>query len=118
MLMDLFFENVPIQAKKRVHFHEFMAEIHDQIAEVRKSHTSDPIEIVAENINDTNTLLCFDELHVTDIEDAMILGRLFDKLFDHGLIVVATSNAEPQDLYPNGLNRQLFLPFVAHIKNT
>ncbi len=116
MMMDLFFDAVAVQKKQRVHFHEFMGDIHDNIAEIRQSETTDPIAVVAERVLEKNTLLCFDELHVTDIADAMILARLFDRLFAGGLVVVATSNASPRDLYPDGLNRQLFLPFVGLIE--
>ena len=116
MLMDLFFEFAPIDKKRRVHFHEFMADVHDKIAKARKRQKTDPIPIVAQQIRDATTLLCFDELHVMDIADAMILGRLFQQLFDCGLVAVATSNAAPHELYPNGLNRQLFLPFVSLIE--
>ncbi len=112
MLMDLFFEDVAVEKKLRAHFHEFMADVHERIGEARKSVPGDPIPHVAAGIANSARLLCFDELHVTDIADAMILGRLFQGLFAAGVVMVATSNAEPQNLYKNGLNRQLFLPFV------
>lgn len=112
MLMDLFFDGAPVAAKRRLHFHQFMAEAHDRIAEARRGVAGDPIPLVAQMIADSANLLCFDELHVTDIADAMILGRLFTGLFERETVVVATSNAHPQELYRNGLNRQLFLPFV------
>ena len=112
MLMDLFFASAPIKAKRRVHFHEFMSDVHDRIAKARKRDEGDPIAPVAREIARETTLLCFDELHVTDIADAMILSRLFNGLFTEGIVVVATSNAHPQDLYRNGLNRKLFLPFI------
>lgn len=112
MLMDLFFEVARIKRKRRVHFHEFMAEVHDRIGEARKRVDGDPIPFVARAISDEVRLLCFDELHVTDIADAMILGRLFKVLFEEQVVVVATSNARPDELYRNGLNRQLFLPFI------
>lgn len=112
MLMDLFYENVSFGPKQRAHFHEFMSNVHDRIGEARRSVDTDPIAHVAENIAPGPMLLCFDELHVTDIADAMILGRLFRRLFASGTILVATSNAKPEDLYKDGLNRQLFLPFI------
>jgi len=117
MLMDLFFESVDFTPKRRLHFHEFMAETHDGIAEAREMSKGDPIPIVAERIAAQSRLLCFDELHVTDIADAMILGRLFEALFADGVVVVATSNAAPDELYKNGLNRNLFLPFIQMIED-
>ncbi|MGI9387732.1 MAG: cell division protein ZapE, partial [Methyloligellaceae bacterium] len=117
MLMDLFFETVTFEPKRRIHFHEFMTEVHDTIADYRKSQDGDPIPAVAKHILSTARLLCFDELHVTDIADAMILGRLFSGLFEEDLIIVATSNVPPSELYKDGLNRQLFLPFVELIED-
>ncbi len=113
MLMDLFFEGVDVARKRRVHFHAFMAETHERIARGRATTDGDPIPFVAADIAGEAALLCFDEFHVTDIADAMILGRLFKSLLDRGVVVVATSNAAPDRLYWNGLNRQLFLPFIA-----
>lgn len=112
MLMDLFFDATEFAPKRRMHFHEFMTEVHDRIGRARQLDSGDPIPIVAGEIAADAALLCFDELHVTDIADAMILGRLFRVLFERQVVVVATSNAAPHELYKNGLNRQLFLPFI------
>jgi cell division protein ZapE len=113
MLMDLFYETSRFPSRRRLHFHEFMAETHDRIGVARKSVEGDPIPHVAAEIAAGAGLLCFDELHVTDIADAMILGRLFRGLFERGVVMVATSNVPPSGLYKNGLNRQLFLPSIA-----
>lgn len=115
MLLDLFFEAVQFAPKRRVHFQEFMAEAHDAIERARKN-ASDPIKIAAEEIAAGAALLCFDELEVTDIADAMILGRLFQHLFARNVVIVATSNTGPRDLYRGGLNRPLFQPFIALIE--
>ena len=116
MLMDLFFETTTYRYKRRAHFHEFMAEVHDRIGAARKTVPGDPIRQVAAGIAEKTALLCFDELHVTDIADAMILGRLFAGLFENQVAVVVTANVPPRDLYRNGLNRQLFVPFIALLK--
>jgi cell division protein ZapE len=121
MLMDLFFEAVAVDRKRRVHFHGFMADVHARIHawRLRKREGlekgDDPIAPVAAQISSEAWLLCFDEFSVTDIADAMILGRLFQALFAAGVVVVVTSNVEPSRLYEGGLNRALFLPFIGMI---
>ena len=112
MLLDLFFESVRHPRKRRIHFHEFMSDIHERIARMRTRDGGDPILPVARELASEVNLVCLDELQVTDIADAMILSRLFKALFGCGLVVVATSNTAPRRLYWNGLNRALFLPFV------
>jgi len=116
MLMDLFFDASPIKRKRRVHFHAFMQEVHENLHIARKSGVEDAIRPVAEKIIQNTSLLCFDEMQITDITDAMIVGRLFEFLFDSGVIIVTTSNRHPDDLYKSGLNRDLFLPFIELIK--
>ena len=118
MLMDLFYETCPIQQKRRVHFHAFMLEVHEFVHQWRNQNRSgDMIVTLAKEIRSATLLLCFDEFHVTDIADAMILGRLFSQLFALGVVMVITSNRHPKDLYENGLQRDLFLPFIDLLQN-
>ena len=128
MVMDLFFDSAPVARKRRVHFHAFMGETHALIdawrrgdyaarkARFGQAKGDDPIPPVAHQLAEGARLLCFDEFHVTDIADAMILGRLFEALWAQGVVIVATSNRAPDALYENGINRQLFLPFIERLK--
>jgi cell division protein ZapE len=123
MLMDLFFESSPVERKRRAHFHEFMLDVHERIYLIRQKMKfgeyagEDPIALVAEQLAAEAWLLCFDEFHVTDIADAMILGRLFAQLFERGIVVLATANVPPDELYKDGLNRALFVPFIAMLND-
>ena len=116
MLMDLAFAHIDVRPKRRVHFHAFMLETHARLRKARESEEQDPIEPVAEQIAADARLLAFDEMQVTNPADAMILSRLFGKLIDLGVKIVTTSNRAPSDLYKDGLNRELFLPFIALIE--
>ncbi len=116
MLMDLFVETLEVPSR-RVHFHAFMQEIHAEMHRLRGDGVEDPIKPIARSISDSTRVLAFDEMQITDITDAMIVGRLFEQLFDAGTVVVTTSNRIPDDLYKDGLNRALFLPFIALLKD-
>ncbi len=118
MLMDLAFEHIDVRPKRRVHFHAFMLETHQRLREARTSEDGDPVEDVAERIAAEALLLAFDEMVVNNPADAMILSRLFAQLLERGVKVVTTSNRPPDDLYKDGLNRELFLPFIAMIHDS
>jgi cell division protein ZapE len=119
MIMDMFFDAAPASAKRRVHFHAFMVDMHARVHRLRASGADgdDPILSVADDLASETRLLCLDEMQVTDIADAMMLSRLFGRLFERGLVLVTTSNAPPDGLYAGGLNRDRFLPFV-HMLNS
>ncbi len=117
MLMDLFHEATAIDAKRRVHFHAFMQEIQHALHAARQAGAEDALRPVAESVIARLRLLCFDEMQITDIADAMIVGRLFERLLDGGVVIVTTSNRPPEDLYKDGLNRPLFEPFIALMRD-
>lgn len=114
-LMDLFFDTLDLERKKRIHFHRMMSDVHARLHGI--SDTEDPLNTVADDIAASVNVLCFDEFYVSDIADAMILGRLLEGLFTRGVILVTTSNAHPRDLYPDGLQRQQFLPAIKALEN-
>ncbi|MGV6803602.1 MAG: cell division protein ZapE [Ruegeria sp.] len=117
MLMDMFVETLEDIPARRVHFHAFMQEIHSGMHKARSEGVQDALAPVAAAVVNSVRLLAFDEMQITDITDAMIVGRLFDMLHEGGVVIVTTSNRHPDDLYKDGLNRQLFLPFILHIKH-
>ena len=113
--MDAFFATVAIRRKTRVHFHAFMREVHEDLARLKDE--PDPLATVAAHIARKWRLICFDEFHVADIADAMILGRLLSALFEHGVVFVMTTNYAPDGLWPDGLQRERFLPTIALSRN-
>jgi len=121
MLMDLFYDLVPVKLKRRVHFHAFMLDIHERIHafrshQINENQSGDPIPTLAKDLTKEAWLLCFDEMQVTDVADAMIMRRLFEEMFNNGVVVITTSNRPPEDLYKGGLQRNLFIPFIDLLK--
>ncbi|MDB5667430.1 MAG: cell division protein ZapE, partial [Alphaproteobacteria bacterium] len=116
MLMDLAFDTIDFAPKRRIHFHEFMMDVHERLRVERTRESGDPVPPVAAAIASEAKLLCFDEMVINNTADAMILSRLFTHLLEAGVTVVTTSNRPPDELYKHGLNRELFLPFIALIK--
>jgi cell division protein ZapE len=116
MLMDLAFDHVAVEPKRRVHFHAFMLNVHQRLRKARETEEGDPVHTVADDIASEVKLLCFDEMQVTNPADAMILSRLFERMIERGVRVVTTSNRPPRDLYKDGLNRELFIPFIELIE--
>lgn len=114
-LMDVFYASLPYKRKRRIHFHNFMSEVHHELKQL--SEHKDPLIALADRIEKSTRLLCFDEFHVSDIADAMILGRLLEALFERGVVMIMTSNSAPDNLYQNGLQRQKFLPAIDLIKH-
>ena len=117
MIMNLFFQSLDFSEKRRVHFHEFMLEFHQKTKKIRTFKNKDPVKIICNDLSKEIKVLCFDEFQIVDITDAMIVGRLFEELISTGVIIITTSNFKPYELYKDGLNRQLFIPFINLIEN-
>ena len=117
MIMNLFFQSLDFSEKRRVHFHEFMLEFHQKTKKIRTFKNKDPVKIICNDLAKEIKVLCFDEFQIVDITDAMIVGRLFEELISTGVIIITTSNFKPHELYKDGLNRQLFIPFINLIED-